>query len=365
MDLAQRYRPRRFADVIGQDVTWFTRQVTSGAAKSVILAGPPGVGKTSLGRLYGQALQCERCAEDGSPCDTCEQCEFYKNSDHHPESVELDCTRFGRFDDIEEQLLALEHQPLFGRRRVLFADEAHKATTKSLEAMLKPLERSQGWVTFVFATTEPGRLPAAIRSRCAQHDLKPVGFEIAIRHLQMVSEAEGYAYDADGLALIAETSHGQVRDMLVRLEKVAEAGAVTPSNVRRLLGLDHVDRVAGYLGAALDGDLQAQLDGLENWNEEASNKAAAVEGLLAFLFVTEVLRLYRRSRVFDGLAAADRSRIVAAMRHKSQEFGIPEQEFWQETVDLWRPLAGGMTEATLLAQIVRFNSFLNGVRVSG
>jgi DNA polymerase-3 subunit gamma/tau len=360
VDLAEKYRPRRFADVIGQDVAWFARQVTSGAAKSVVLAGPPGVGKTSLGRLYGQALQCRRCAEDGSPCGNCDQCKYYEVYGRHPECVELDCTRFGRFEDVEEQLHALDRQPLFGRRRVLFADEAHRATAKSLEAMLKPLERSQKWTTFVFATTEPDKLPAAIRSRCTQHDLIPVGFEVAIRHLQTVSEAEGYAYEAGGLALIVETSHGQVRDMLVRLEKVAESGSVTPSNARRLLRLDYADRVAGYLCAVLDGDLQAQLDGLQDWNEDASTKAAAVEDLLAFLFVTEVLRLYQRNRILDGLAATDRARIVAAMHDRSQRFGIAERTFWQETVDFWQPLAGGMNEATLLGQIVRFDAFVNG-----
>ena len=117
------------------------------------------------------------------------------------------------------------------------------------------------------------------------------------------------------------------------------------------------------MGAALAGDRQLQVDVIDGWSDFASKKTEAIEAFLVFLFTTEILRLYRQDRVLQGIRLADHEQIVTEMRARAAAAGIDECKFWQEAINFWRPEAGGLTEATLIARILKFDRWLNIDRV--
>ena len=302
--LSEKYRPRIFEDVVDQEpaVASLRKQVRAGTGKSVVLGGPSGVGKTSLLRIYAQALQCENVSETGSPCLTCEQCVAFAQPGGHPSCHELDCARSGHFEEVEEILASLRSHPMFGRWRIFALDEVQQASRRALDAMNKLLEEPPPWVVFIFATTEVDKLPPTIKSRSAIHELKPISFEAGLVHLKRLCDLESIAYELEGLSLIVEVSCGNVRDMVTRLDQVSEGGGVvSEQEVRRLLNLDYVDILVRYMRAVLAADLQAQVSIVDQWSDVASKKADAIQAFLAFLFTTEVLRLYRPNRLMNSM----------------------------------------------------------------
>ena len=362
MKLTDRYRPRVFEDLRGQEavISWFTAQVRSGTGKSVIIHGAePGIGKTSLARIYAQALQCENVSSTGSPCLTCEECLAFERRDSHRGFHEMDCARFGRFDDIDPALKNLSFMPVYGPRRILMLDETQEASPKALEATNKLVEEPPPWVVFIFVTRAIDKLLPATISRCAIHELKPISFEMGLLHLKKLCELEKIPYEVEGLSLLAEVSRGQVRDMMNRLEQVSEGGGViTEAEVRRVLNLDYVDTLVRYIRAVLASDRQQQVGLIDEWNDEPSKKADAIEAFLGFLFTTEVLRLRRPNRVMNSIPATDREQIVAAMSARAANVNIDERRFWQEVVDFWGH-DGAVTDAGLIAKVTRFDQFLN------
>ena len=360
--LAEKYRPRIFEDVIEQEsvVAMLRRQVRAGTGKSVILGGPGGVGKTSLLRIYPQALQCEDVSKSGSPCLNCDQCVAFAQPGGHPSCTELDCARSGRFEDVEEILATLRFNPIFGRWRILALDETQQASRRALDALNKQLDELPSWAVFIFATTDVDKLPPPIKSRCAMYELKPISFEAGLLHLKQLCELESIPYELDGLSLIAEVSRGDLRDMITRLDQVSEGGGVvTEQEVRRLFNLDYVDTLVRYMRAVLAADLQAQVNIVDQWSDLASNKAEAIQAFLVFLFTTEVLRFYRPDRLMSSMRPDDREWIVAKTRDRANGAGMDQRKFWQEVVDFWNPDGGGMTDAALCAKLIKFDALMN------
>jgi DNA polymerase III subunit gamma/tau len=363
MKLTDKYRPRVFEDLRGQEavVRWFTAQVRSPTGKSVIIHGATaGVGKTSLARIYAQALQCENLRSTGSPCLTCKECLAFEQRESHRGFDELDCARFGRFDDVDGFLKNLAFAPIFGTWRILMLDEAQEASPKALQAMLKQLEEPPPWGVFIIVARTIDRLPRTIQSRCAAiHELKPISFEMGLLHLTKLCELENIPYELEGLSLIAEVSRGEVRDMMNRLEQVSEGGGVvTEAEVRRVLNLDYVDTIVRYIRAVLASNRQRQVSVIDEWNDEPSKKANAIEAFLVFLFTTEVLRLRRQDRIMNSILIADCEQIVAEMSARAATARMDERRFWQEVVDFWGR-DGAVTDAGLIAKVIKFDAFLN------
>ena len=236
-NLASKYRPKTFEEVVGQQsaVRWLGGQVRNQTAKPVLLHGPSGLGKTSLGRIYAQGLFCESGSSSGSPCRACRQCVDFEKR-RHPEYIELNCAREGSLENIKPVLKYLTIHPMFSGRRIVLFDEAQQMSPKAFDALLKLLEEPPPWVVFIIVTTAIDQLPEAIKSRCTVHELKPVGFELRVSLLKRICEAERIEYEGEGLALIAELSGSNLRELIVRLDQVIEdGGPVGEQEVRRLL----------------------------------------------------------------------------------------------------------------------------------
>ena len=145
----------------------------------------------------------------------------------------------------------------------------------------------------------------------------------------------------------------------MHLDHVSEqTRTVIEADVRRIFSLDYVDIIVAYVRAVLDVDLQQQVSIISNWSDVACKKFDAIQRLLVHLFTTEVMRLYRPDVLMAGIATEDRRWIVDQMALRAVDAKITERQFWQDTLDFWNPCSE-VTEASLLAKVIKFDMFMN------
>ncbi|RMH60133.1 MAG: DNA polymerase III subunit gamma/tau [Zetaproteobacteria bacterium] len=241
--LARRWRPRRFSDLVGQDVVVRTlRNALAGGklAHAYLFCGIRGVGKTTLARLMAMAVNC-LAPDDGEPCGACSACKAIMD-DGCFDVREMDAASHTGVDDIREILDGVRYPPNALKYKVYIIDEAHMLSKSAFNALLKTLEEPPANVLFILATTEADRLPVTVRSRCQRFDLRRLSV-IEIRdYLAHVLRSEQVDADESALAEIARAADGSVRDALSLAERVLAyvQGKVRLDDVRAALGL--VDR---------------------------------------------------------------------------------------------------------------------------
>jgi DNA polymerase-3 subunit gamma/tau len=238
--LYRRYRPQRFADLVGQEVVTRTlvNEVSSGAlAHGYLFAGVRGTGKTSTARILARAVNCEALV-DGEPCNACPPC-LEILSGAAVDVLEIDAASNRGIDEMRDLRDKVRYLPAVLRRKVYIIDEAHMLTTDAWNAFLKTLEEPPPHVLFVLATTEPHKVPETVRSRVQRFDFRRVPVPAIEQLLDGVARKEGDEVDADALMLLATAAQGSLRDALVLLEQALGAGErpVTVAVARRSLGL--------------------------------------------------------------------------------------------------------------------------------
>ena len=230
--LARKYRPQRFADLIGQETmvrTLANAFATGRVAHAFILTGVRGVGKTSTARIIARALNCT--GPDGTggptaePCGVCPNCTAIL-AERHPDVVEMDAASRTGIDDVREIIEATRFRPLQARKKVFIIDEVHMLSRSAFNALLKTLEEPPPHVAFVFATTEVRKVPLTVLSRCQRFDLRRLGVAELAAHFARIADAEAVAITPEAVALIARAADGSVRDGLSLLDQaIAQGGA--------------------------------------------------------------------------------------------------------------------------------------------
>jgi len=250
--LARKYRPRAFADLIGQEhvARALRGAVAQGrVAHGYLLCGPRGVGKTTAARILAMALNCETRSRGGvtpapgEPCGECPSCERIWSGGASLDVVEIDAASNRGVDDARDlRERAMYAASAEGRYKVYIVDEAHMLTREAWNALLKILEEPPPRVIFVFATTEPQKISntaAPVMSRLQRFDFRRVGPHAIAERLAQVAAAEHLAAEGDACTLIARVADGGMRDALSVLDQVTAfgEGPVTTARVRELLGL--------------------------------------------------------------------------------------------------------------------------------
>ncbi len=289
--LYRKWRPQRFAEVVGQDLVVETlkRAVVQGKlSHAYLFAGQRGVGKTTVARILARAANC-LSPEDGEPCNKCENCRRIL-SGRSLDMVEIDGASNRGIDQIRRLREEVNYVPAGARYKVYIIDEVHMLTNEAFNALLKTLEEPPPHVIFIFATTEPHKVPTTILSRCQIFEFRPIPEELIGRRLLEIAAAEGIPLEKSAAALIARRASGSLRDAEVLLEQLAQGGAVTEERVVKLLGLPPREELDRFLDALA--------------GKRAAPALETVEGLWARgrdlgLFLEEAVRR-ARDRIIAG-----------------------------------------------------------------
>ena len=295
--LARKYRPTNFQEVVGQDhvVQALSNSISQDRIhQAYLLAGTRGVGKTTIARILAKCLNCQ--SADGpvtNPCDECSACEEIK-AGRHLEFLEIDAASRTGVDDMRELIENVQYKPSNGLYKIYLIDEVHMLSKASFNALLKTLEEPPEHVVFIFATTDPDRIPKTVLSRCLQLNLKIVPQNILQNHLLSIVKDENVPNEVDALGLIAESANGSVRDALTLLDQAIAhgAGSINLDEVKSLLGtIDH-SYLYSMMHSVINGDgLNAfkYLDSVAELNPEYDHILQSIISILHKVSLEQVL----------------------------------------------------------------------------
>ena len=245
--LARKYRPRNFNELVGQNHV--SRALTSALERgrlhhAYLFTGTRGVGKTTIARILAKCLNCET-GVTSTPCEVCPTCNAV-NEGRFIDLIEIDAASRTKVEDTRELLDNVPYAPTQGRFKVYLIDEVHMLSTHSFNALLKTLEEPPEHVKFLFATTDPQKLPITVISRCLQFTLRPLAVDEITTHLTDILTKESIQSEQDALWQIAESAQGSLRDALSLTDQAIAygQGAIHHQDVKEMLGL--IDRTIIY-----------------------------------------------------------------------------------------------------------------------
>ncbi|HEY5335257.1 MAG TPA: DNA polymerase III subunit gamma and tau [Mycobacteriales bacterium] len=236
--LYNRYRPRTFAEVVGQEhvTAALISALESGRTHHAYLfSGPRGCGKTSSARILAASLNCVH-GPTPTPCGECEQCVGIRTGSSI-DVVEIDAASHGGVDDARDLRERALYRPASGRFRVFVIDEAHQVSRDGFNALLKVVEEPPDYLVFVFATTEPDKVLPTIRSRTFSYQFRLVPPGALRDHLARITAAEGADIPAEVLPLVVRAGAGSVRDSMSVLDQLISGGVTTYEQAAALLGV--------------------------------------------------------------------------------------------------------------------------------
>lgn len=272
--LARKYRPLTFEQVIGQEHvtrTLINAISANRVAHAILFSGPRGTGKTTVARILAKAMNCgERTSS--APCNQCKSCREI-TSGNAADVFEIDGASNNSVDQIRDLRENIKYMPQHSPHKIYIIDEVHMLSIAAFNALLKTLEEPPAHVMFLFATTEPHKIPVTILSRCQRHDLKRIRIETIIKHMAALCEKEGIAIQEESLSLIAREAGGCMRDALSLLDQIlgCTKNKVDPETVPELLGITNRKNIFDMSKAILNQnipDFLSLLDSIYNQGKD-------------------------------------------------------------------------------------------------
>jgi DNA polymerase-3 subunit gamma/tau len=305
--LARKWRPQAFDAVVGQDAITRTLRnaLASGrVAHAYLFTGPRGVGKTTTARLLAKALACTARSTEPEACGKCPACLDFA-SGAPVDVLEIDAASNNGVEEIRTLRENVKYAPARGRYKVYIVDEVHMLSGAAFNAFLKTLEEPPGHVKFIFATTEPHKLPDTILSRCQRHDFRPIPADLLTRGLTEILTQEKVEFDPAALPLLVRAAEGSLRDALSLLDAAIAygEGRLEEASVARLLGASSPVQVRALAAALLARDGAAALEAIDRAARQGEDLAG---------FCRDVVEMLRRLLVVKVAPAAPPAELTPA-----------------------------------------------------
>ena len=323
VSLYRRYRPQKFSEVVGQRAATDLLRLSfleKRLGHAYLFSGPRGCGKTTAARLVAKVINCERPTPEGEPCCDCASCRAVVSGEHL-DVMEIDGASNRGIDQIRELKSHVALAPFMGGNKVYILDEVHMLTAEAFNALLKTLEEPPSSVLFLFATTEPHKVPVTIRSRCQHIPFHRISAEDIVGQLRFVAEREGFGADAPALWEVARNADGALRDALSLAEQALALGD----------GSLTMDAVLGLFGGGSRSELERWVTSLRSDPAEASTllKNLLDRGVSPERFLDALFPLLRDmwvyslwgERSFGGLSLSEEEKtfLAAEVPHWSTE----------------------------------------------
>lgn len=300
--LARKWRPKKFAEVVGQQHV--LRALINGLDQdrlhhAFLFAGTRGVGKTTLARIFAKSLNCEQ-GISSTPCGECNSCVEVDNG-RFVDLIEVDAASRTKVDDTRELLDNVQYAPSRGRYKVYLIDEVHMLSTSSFNALLKTLEEPPPHVKFLFATTDPQKLPVTILSRCLQFNLRRLDIKQISDHLAFILQQETIDFEAEALNQIAFAADGSMRDALSLLDQaIAFSGCkVTTEIVSQMLGSVSQQQLIQLLDALAAKDAKSLLIHIDELASLGRDFVVVLDGLMTSLQRIATIQLIADTESLD------------------------------------------------------------------
>ncbi len=283
--LARKYRPQQFDEVVGQAHVTRTLKnaiASNRVAHAYLFVGPRGIGKTSISRILAKALNCEN-GPTATPCGVCDACREIM-AGQSLDVLEIDGASNNGVDQVRDLRDKVRYAPARGAYKIYIIDEVHMLSLAAFNALLKTLEEPPAHAKFIFATTEPQKVPATIASRCQRFDLRRIPTRDIMAHLAKIAAAEGVTIGPDALLAIARGAEGGLRDAESALDQlIAFRGkTIEEEDVLAVFSLVSREALEALAAALLRGDVPALLSDLDGMDAAGKDLPRLVLELLDY-----------------------------------------------------------------------------------
>jgi DNA polymerase-3 subunit gamma/tau len=298
--LARKWRPQNFDDLAGQET--FTRTIKNALSHqkvphAFLFSGPRGVGKTSAARILAKVLNCEQGSATES-CGTCQNCTAITRG-ASVDVFEIDGASNNSVDDIRELRESVKYAPSGGKYKIYIIDEVHMLSMPAFNALLKTLEEPPPHVIFIFATTEPKKVPSTILSRCHHHAFRKISKTKIKERLHKISEVEKINISDTALEMIVRAADGSMRDALTLLDQASSfSDDITAQELQILMGLPETDIINSISETILSGDIPKTLSILKELTEKGYDLRALIKELLEHFRNIAVVKIIQKPEEF-------------------------------------------------------------------
>ena len=321
--LARKYRPQTFSELTGQEHVSRTLQNaidTGRVAHAFLFTGARGVGKTSSARILAKALNCDQ-GMTTEPCNQCPICREITDGTS-TDVFEIDGASNTGVDDVRELRDNIKYLPSHSRYKIFIIDEVHMLSTSAFNALLKTLEEPPAHVKFIFATTEPHKVPVTILSRCQRFDFRRIPMPKLVARLRFIADEEKITISDSALVMIARKGDGSMRDSLSVFDQVLAfcGDTVADEDVSAMIGA--VDRrlLAEISAAVFGGDTQGVLAGVRQVDAVGYNMRQFCQEMIEQFRNLLVVRSVKKPEEILDLAEAEMEEL------KRQASGISVQD---------------------------------------